>query len=148
MVDARDPIVAFRSRFHLELALSVGGASHRHGDAREGDHSRADEDRLPGFLWKSGQLSEKKRFRSSRATAITRSRTESAVDGFTFGAEPLLASLRSLQAKKGGPLTVGVVGFPKVGREQLIAHLCEASPLFQSDARNSAELNSVGQEGV
>lgn len=105
------------------------------------------QDDLPVFLWKSGQLSEKKRFRSSRATAITRSRTESAVDGFTFGAEPLLASLRSLQAK-GGPLTVGVVGFPKVGREQLIAHLCEASPLFQSDARNSAELNSVGQEGV
>ena len=106
------------------------------------------QDDLPVFLWKSGQLSEKKRFRSSRATAITRSRTESAVDGFTFGAEPLLASLRSLQAKKGGSLTVGVVGFPKVGREQLIAHLCEASPLFQSDARNSAELNSVGQEGV
>ena len=106
------------------------------------------QDDLPVFLWKSGQLSETKRFRSSRATAITRSRTESAVDGFTFGAEPLLASLRSLQAKKGGPLTVGVVGFPKVGREQLIAHLCEASPLFQSDARNSAELNSVGQEGV
>ena len=109
------------------------------------------QDDLPVFLWKSGQLSEKKRFRSSRATAITRSRTESAVDGFTFGAEPLLASLRSLQAKKGGPLTVGVVGFPKVGREQLIAHnrtIEEIRQIIQSDARNSAELNSVGQEGV
>ena len=105
-------------------------------------------DDLPVLLWKSGQLDGKKRFHAPRATAITHSRQETAVDGFTFGAESLLASLRSLQQKKGGPLTVGVVGFPKVGRSQLIARLCESSPLFQSDGRNSAELNAVGLRGV
>ena len=102
-------------------------------------------DDLPVFLWRSGQLGEKKRFHAPRATAITWSRPESPLDRFTFGAESLLGSLRSLQAKKGGPLTVGVVGFPKVGRSQLIARLCESSPLFMSDSQNSAELNAVGE---
>lgn len=40
-------------------------------------------------------------------------------------------------------MSVGVIGYPKVGRHSVIKTICDASPLYQADRQNYDDLNAV-----
>lgn len=51
--------------------------------------------------------------------------------------------LQSIQKQRGEMISVGVVGYPKVGRHSVIHTLCESSPYYQADRQSYDELNQL-----
>lgn len=80
----------------------------------------------------------------NREIAISKNLRNPDLDRFSFGVEYLMDCLHALQAAKGDLLTVGVVGYPKVGRHAVIHTLCNTSSTFGADTRSNDMLNDVG----
>ena len=87
---------------------------------------------------------KKKRYaHQNREIAISRNLHNTELNCFSFGVEYLMDCLRSLQKQKGDVMSVGVIGYPKVGRHSVIKTICDASPLYQADRQNYDDLNAV-----
>ena len=83
----------------------------------------------------------------NREIAISKNLHNTDFDRFSFGIDYLMECLHALQTAKGDLLTVGVVGYPKVGRHTIIRNICDTSATFGADSRSNDALNDVSWMG-
>ena len=100
---------------------------------------------IPVILWKCGRegMKKKRHAHQNREIAISRNAHNTELDCFSFGVDYLMKCLRALQKQKGEVMSVGVIGYPKVGRHSVIKAICDASSLYQVDRQNYDDLNAV-----
>ena len=72
---------------------------------------------IPVILWKCGRegMKKKRHAHQNREIAISRNAHNTELDCFSFGVDYLMKCLRALQKQKGEVMSVGVIGYPKVG---------------------------------
>ncbi|KAK8790446.1 hypothetical protein WA171_001969, partial [Blastocystis sp. BT1] len=100
---------------------------------------------IPVILWKCGRegMKKKRHAHQNREIAISRNAHNTELDCFSFGVDYLMKCLRALQKQKGEVMSVGVIGYPKVGRHSVIKAICDASSLYQVDRQNYDDLNAL-----
>ena len=98
---------------------------------------------FPVFCFKNRTFTQKPKHARSRSLGITKNQRDAEYTKYDFGNEYLMQCLRSLQQSRGELISVGVVGYPRVGRHSVINTICERSPLFQSDRQTYDELNQL-----
>ena len=80
---------------------------------------------------------------ATRYMQITETPRDTSSATFSFGPDYLMKLLQSLQQQQNEILTVGVIGYPKVGRHELIKTLCEHSYCYQADRQTYDDLNQL-----
>ena len=95
------------------------------------------------ICFKNRNLASTSKFARNRSRGITKNPRDSEYLNYDFGNDYLLTCLRNLQQFRGEVLSVGVVGYPRVGRHSVIETLCKRSPLFQSDRQTYEGLNKL-----
>ncbi|KAK8830508.1 hypothetical protein WA577_004240 [Blastocystis sp. JDR] len=98
---------------------------------------------FPVICFKNRNLASTSKFARNRSLGITKNPRDTEYLNYDFGNDYLLTCLRNLQQSRGEVLSVGVVGYPRVGRHSVIETLCKRSPLFQSDRQTYEGLNKL-----
>lgn len=98
---------------------------------------------FPVICFKNRNLIHTSKFAPTRSLGITKNPRDTDYLNYDFGTNYLMDCLRNLQHSRGEMISVGVVGYPRVGRHAVISTLCEHSPMFQSDRQTHADLNRL-----
>ena len=88
------------------------------------------------ICFKNRNLASTSKFARNRSLGITKNPRDTEYLNYDFGNDYLLTCLRNLQQSRGEVLSVGVVGYPRVGRHSVIETLC-ARPCSRATGRRT-----------